>query len=182
MPRYVDIANFNPYSYGMEEKDLFKLSEWFHLIDRRRNLLDRLNEIDKILQNKPLIERIDETCAECRRGWIVNRREIHYIDGNHANHAHSNTAVVCPYCGAHILMSVATPKGIWEYKQKGMSNAQIGKLLCLSRERVRQLAAKYRPKKPQIIGEADIENKLNLYNIGNEVCIQKKELQTVGPS
>ena len=65
------------------------------------------------------------------------------VDGNPNNRASENLAMVCPRCGAHILLSRFASKDIWLLKATGLSNADIGRLLGLSRERVRQVCRKH---------------------------------------
>jgi|TARA_Y100000310_G_scaffold36889_1_gene34695 hypothetical protein len=89
-------------------------------------------------------ERFEKTCEECDHSSpIYNLDKIHYLDGDQSNKLHSNTAVICPRCESHIILSAYTPKDIWELKMKGMGNAEIGRLLGISRERIRQLCKKY---------------------------------------
>jgi transcriptional regulator with XRE-family HTH domain len=52
--------------------------------------------------------------------------------------------MVCPKCQSHILLSRFSPEEIWLIKARGLSYAEIGRLLNLSRERVRQLCKKYK--------------------------------------
>lgn len=51
--------------------------------------------------------------------------------------------MVCPQCRAHVLLSRYSPQDIWLLKTAGLSNAEVGRLLSISRERVRQLCNKY---------------------------------------
>ena len=115
----------------------------------------RLREIDRLLKNmvflkieSPLVN-LDLECSECHRKHIVNKDKVHHIDGNHANQTDSNTAIICPSCGIHILMSPATPAEIWRLKQKGLNNTEIGEYLGLSRERIRQILDKYKSTQPE---------------------------------
>jgi hypothetical protein len=117
-------------------------------------LWNRLREIDRSLKSilylkieSPLVK-LDLECAECHRKHIVNKDKVHHIDGNPSNQTDSNTALICPSCGIHILMSPATPAEIWRLKQKGLNNTEIGEYLGLSRERIRQILEKYKSTQP----------------------------------
>jgi len=72
--------------------------------------------------------------------------KVHHLDGDTNNESFGNLAMVCPKCQAHILLSRFTPKDIWLLKARGLSNAEVGRLLSISRERVRQLCKKYEAK------------------------------------
>lgn len=70
-------------------------------------------------------------------------REIIPLDGDPNNKAFGNLAIVCPRCYAHILLSRFSRQDIWLLKARGLSYAEIGRLLNLSRQRVRQLCQQY---------------------------------------
>jgi hypothetical protein len=92
------------------------------------------------------VEAEDKHCGEKHCGLahdIYYPGKVHHLDGNTTNNSFDNLAMVCPKCHAHILLSRFTPKDIWLLKARGLSNAEIGRLLDLSRERVRQLGKKY---------------------------------------
>jgi len=95
-------------------------------------------------------QRPDKFCEECsnhhrQKPAIYNIDEVHHLDGDNTNKSRGNTAIVCPRCECHIVLSPFTPKDIWGLKGKGMNNAEIGRLLGISRERVRQLCKRYQP-------------------------------------
>jgi DNA-directed RNA polymerase subunit RPC12/RpoP len=120
-------------------------------------LWSRLREIDRLLKSmiylkieSPLIN-LDLECAECHRKNVINKDKVHHIDGNSANQTDSNTAVICPSCGIHILMSPATPAEIWRLRQKGLNNTEIGDYLGLSRERIRQILDKFKSSQPDAL-------------------------------
>ena len=69
--------------------------------------------------------------------------KVHHLDGNTTNDSFDNLAMVCPKCQTHILLSRFSSEDIWLLKVRGLSNAEIGRLLNISRERVRQLCKKY---------------------------------------
>ena len=149
----------------MDERTFYSLPvRKRHLLERKedRQIAKGLDVLHKVMQLRDEIEkleveagikqteRFDKSCVECcsksRYGArIYNLNKIHYLDGDHSNKLHSNIAIVCPRCEGHILLSPFTPKDIWELKMKGMSNAEIGRLLGLSRERVRKLSKHYQP-------------------------------------
>jgi hypothetical protein len=72
--------------------------------------------------------------------------KVHHLDGDTDNESFGNLAMVCPNCQAHILLSRFDLEDIWLLKARGLSNAEIGRLLDISRERVRQLCEKYQAK------------------------------------
>lgn len=120
-------------------------------------LWSRLREIDRLLKSmiylkieSPMVN-LDLECAECHRRNIVNKDKVHHIDGNPSNQTDSNTAIICPSCGIHILMSPATPAEIWRLRQKGLNNTEIGEYLGLSRERIRQILDKYKSLQPEAV-------------------------------
>ena len=81
--------------------------------------------------------------SSCEGATLYYTGDIVPVDGNPNNKASENLAMVCPRCGAHILLSRFASKDIWLLKATGLSNADIGRLLGLSRERVRQLCKKH---------------------------------------
>ena len=70
---------------------------------------------------------------------------VHHVDGNPANNVAHNMAMVCPHCHTHILLARNTPDDVWDLRLRGLNNAHIGRLLGISRERVRQLLAQGNP-------------------------------------
>ena len=94
--------------------------------------------IDNKLANK--------SCAECLNAPVYYPGEPHHVDGDPDNNERGNLAMVCPRCQAHILLSRYSPQDIWLLKARGLSNAEVGRLLGISRERVRQLCKKYEAK------------------------------------
>ena len=91
---------------------------------------------------------VEGKCKEncCRSRLIYYPGKVHHLDGNLANSSFGNLAMVCPKCQAHILLSRFSPEDIWLLKARGLSNAELGRLLGISRERVRQLCKKYEAK------------------------------------
>lgn len=79
------------------------------------------------------------------------------MDRDPANNSPDNVAIICPHCGAHILKARFDLECIWLLKRRGMNNAQIGRLLGISRERVRQLYARYKAKLISL-SEANIDD------------------------
>ena len=93
--------------------------------------------------------RADKSCKECssyRTPPVYYPGEVHHLDGDTTNKSFGNLAMVCPQCKAHVLLSRFSPEDIWLLKARGLSNAELGRLLGISRERVRQLCKKYEEK------------------------------------
>jgi len=104
----------------------------------------------EIAAQKAAVEVLSERAQEYKvpdtSRWgpaVYNPREILPLDGNPNNKAFRNLEIVCPVCYAHIRLSRFSTQDIWLLKTRGLSNAEIGRLLDLSRERVRQLLKKY---------------------------------------
>ncbi|MFC2022745.1 sigma factor-like helix-turn-helix DNA-binding protein [Chloroflexota bacterium] len=83
----------------------------------------------------------DKLCNKRRYSPVVvyYPGKVHHLDGDMNNNVLGNLAMVCPKCQSHILLSRFSPQDIWLLKARGLNNAQIGKILGISRERVRQL-------------------------------------------
>jgi hypothetical protein len=109
-------------------------------------------ELRKLIMGE-LVEVEGKSCKE-NHGSLNNRDasvyypgKVHHLDGDTNNESFGNLAMVCPKCQAHILLSRFSPEDIWLLKARGLSNAEIGRLLEMSRERVRQLCKKYEEKR-----------------------------------
>lgn len=109
--------------------------------------IERIYRVHGINPEKGENIRADKFCVECgsRQKPIYNSEIVHFIDGNCHNTEHGNIAIICPQCESHILMSQFTSNDVFKLKMKGLSNAEIGRYLGLSRERVRQLIKKCEP-------------------------------------
>lgn len=113
---------------------------------------DLQRELQKLIMGEEMVEVTDKSCKEARcevnnrAGWVYYPGKVHHLDGDVNNEFFGNLAMVCPKCQAHILLSRFHPKDIWLLKARGLSNAEVGRLLNLSRERVRQLCKKYEAK------------------------------------
>jgi predicted transcriptional regulator len=84
--------------------------------------------------------------------------EIHHLDGDKTHNSDDNRAMICPNCEAHILLIRFSSEDIWLLKTKGLNNAQIGRLLGISRERVRQLIKRYQTKiNNTVLSESEIK-------------------------
>lgn len=79
----------------------------------------------------------DMSCQECRR-FPIYYPEVHHLDGNRQNNSPTNLVLVCPHCHAHFIFRLRH-EDIWILKIRGLSNAEIGKLLGISRQRVWQI-------------------------------------------
>lgn len=164
---FMDLYSKEFYSLSVRERHLLERKDDQRIIKvlKLYHLRHEIEELEAELGIKQT-ERVEKSCVECcstskhddfwKGTRIYNLDKIHYLDGDRSNKLHSNTAIVCPRCQAHILLSPFTPKDIWELKMKGMSNAKIGKLLGLSRERVRKLSKYYQPE-PIKVGNVDID-------------------------
>ncbi len=129
----------------IERKERQKFEQYMKLAQLRQEILGL--EIKAGIIHKA---RAGKSCKECGgKSPIFNLDKIHYLDGDRSNKLHSNIAIVCPRCEVHILLSPFTPKDIWELKMKGLSNAEIGRLLRISRERVGKLSKRYQPEPVQ---------------------------------
>jgi hypothetical protein len=118
---------------------------------------NRITEIEEELESEPTIRNIP--CLECERpeeAHIYNLDKIHHLDGNRSNRKHSNKAIVCPCCEAHILLSAHNPWDVWELKKKGVTNAAIARKLGTSRQQVGKLLKAYK-RPPRIAEEVDID-------------------------
>ena len=152
---FMDLDSKEFYSLSARKRHLLERKQdrhWAKVLDVMDKLRQLRDEIEKLEQEAGIrqTERVEKSCVECcsissHDARIYNLDKIHYLDGDRSNKLHSNTAIVCPRCEAHILLSSFTPRDIWELKMKGMSNAEIGRLLGLSRERVRKLSKHYQP-------------------------------------
>jgi len=108
-------------------------------------------ELKKLIMGE-LVEVEGKSCKE-NHGSLNNRDtsvyypgKVHHLDGDINNESFGNLAMVCPKCQTHILLSRFSPEDIWLLKARGLSNAEIGRLLDISRERVRQLCKKHEEK------------------------------------
>ncbi len=108
-------------------------------------------ELKKLIMGEP-VEVVGKSCnmQDCGRGnyRVVHHPvyypgKVHHLNGDTNNESFGNLAMVCPQCRAHILLSRFSPEDIWLLKAKSLNNAQIGRLLGISRERVRQLCKRY---------------------------------------
>jgi len=135
----------------LERKEDRQFAKMQDVLNKCRQLRDKIEKLE-VEAGIRQSERVEKSCKECNPRVappIYNLDKIHYLDGDHSNRLHSNMAILCPRCGGHILLSPFNPKDIWELKMKGMSNAWIGKLLGISRERVRKLSKRYQPEPVQ---------------------------------
>jgi hypothetical protein len=96
---------------------------------------------EKVVEGKSCHENY---CYEyCHDAQVYYPSKVHHLDGDHNNNSFSNLAMVCPSCKSHILLSRLSAENIWLLKTRGLNNAEIGRVLGISRERVRQLCNKY---------------------------------------
>lgn len=103
------------------------------------------------VEGKSCKENICSDCISRRDSPIYYPGKVHHLDGDITNDSFDNLAMICPQCQAHILLSRFSLVDIWLLKARGLSNAEMGRLLGISRERVRQLCKKYEAKQePEI--------------------------------
>lgn len=138
-----------------------------------RGVRNRIIEIEEELESEPTIKR-NIPCLECEapgEAHIYNLGKVHYLDGDRSNKSHSNKAIVCPCCEAHILLSAHSPWDIWELKRKGMNNAAIGRKLGISRQNVGKLLKAYR-RPPKVTDEVDIDELIKQYQAREREAIR----------
>jgi len=95
---------------------------------------------------KQILSRANGRCERC--GKLCKRLYVHHKDGNGSrsglpNHTIDNLIAVCQSCHMelHGITKLARNQKLLEYKQKypKMTNAALGRVFKLSRERVRQI-------------------------------------------
>ena len=113
--------------------------------------LDRLRrDIHTLaLRHNPNIENAE------RKAYYPGK--IVHLNDNNADNSWGNLAITCPCCEGLIMLSRYTPRDIWSLKARGLNYAEIGRILGLSRERVRQLCKRYEASSSQV----DIEDAVN---------------------
>ena len=160
--------NFPNYDRISEiEKELFELAPRLKMEQYYdEEAAAEADRLEKELNQAVMGEHVQvegEFCGELHCGSryaICYPGKVHHLDGNTTNDSFDNLAMVCPKCQAHILLSRFRPGDIWLLKARGLSNAEIGRLLNISRERVRQLCAKYEALQKSEIArlEANLDN------------------------
>jgi len=149
--------NFPDYNTIAEiEKKLSELAsrlenEGYFDEEAREKGRDLSKELARLVMGDP-VEVVGKSCEEnhCRGNKhdsaVYYPGKVHHLDGDTNNESFGNLAMVCPKCQTHILLSRFSPEDIWLLKVKGLSNAEVGRILGISRERVRQLCKKYEAK------------------------------------
>lgn len=148
--------------------------EKLELMEERNRLEERIRQISRLLDDldKGAAEKV---CLECMNtenlGYFQHRlttvyraQKFHHLDGDVSNKQHGNVAVVCPHCRVHIMLSRWAPEDIIRLRMQGMNNANVGRLLGISRERVRQLSSQYAPK-PQEPEEVDVDEMVRVVQL-----------------
>lgn len=87
-------------------------------------------------------------CQECGASPIYYP-EVHRLDGDRRNNLPSNIVLVCPGCKTHLTTRL-NHEDILILKMRGLSNAEIGRVLGISRERVRQVYKRYESELAQL--------------------------------
>lgn len=122
-------------------RDVSEQENQYRIDELRRELHDAIWSEDKgIATTKKISDGYHETTYAYYPG------SIKHLNGDTTDNSFSNLAMVCPCCDSLIMLSRFTPKDIWLLKTRGLNNAEIGRLLGISRERVRQLCKKYEAK------------------------------------
>ena len=167
MSIYIDIYLFQCYNPNMVMQRNYpdynriseienELQEICRRLERARyfdeEASDKEDDLEEELKQLIMGERVEVEGKSCREKHCRgNKRDsaiyypgkVHHLDGDTNNESFGNLAMVCPKCQAHILLSRYSPQDIWLLKAGGLSNAEVGRLLSISRERVRQLCKKY---------------------------------------
>jgi len=150
------------------------------VLQNAKALIGRILGSGRELRDSQLDE-INKSCKECKEYGgshiIYYLGNIHHLDGDTSNRSFGNLATVCPRCRSHILWSRFMPEDIWLLKKNGLNNAQIGKMLGLSRERVRQLCQGYRA--PQLYSQVDIDDLIRLAQSAERKQKAKGELKRI---
>ena len=110
----------------------------WHIDELRRKLHDEMWSDNK---GTATTKKISEGRYETTYAYYPG--SIEHLNGDTTDNSFGNLAMVCPCCGSLIMLSRFSPKDIWLLKTRGLNNAEIGRLLDISRERVRQLYKKY---------------------------------------
>jgi len=164
---YLDIFATPWYNFNMvmqrNSPGYNRISEIKNELQKIRRRLERTKYLDEEAENKGYdleeeleqlimgegVEVVGKSCREkhCHGSAIYYPGKVHHLDGDTNNESFGNLAMVCPDCHAHILLSRFSPEDIWLLRARGLSNAEVGRLLGISRERVRQLCKKYEAKR-----------------------------------
>lgn len=128
-------------------------------VERHRELIERWRAIKVLADKATRYEVPDTTCSDKRLVWSLDGTQAsqigcgaviyypggtYFADGDPANKAFWNQVMICPRCEAHILLSRVRPIDMWLLKAGGLSYAEIGRILKLSRQRVQQLCQQYK--------------------------------------
>jgi len=142
---YVDYATIAKVETQIENYRQQLRGDYFYLSPEVRDLE---NQVKKLVMGE-MIEVKDKECREphCANTRVCYPGIVHHLDGDISNESFGNLAMVCPKCQTHILLSRFAPEDIWLLKVRGLSNAEVGRILGLSRERVRQLCERYEAQK-----------------------------------
>lgn len=134
----IDISLLLIYNTPMEGTGNWKKQPHIEEIARHRQMLHNLVWSGE----KGITTTIKGLSFEDEHNYFYPGRTV-YLDGDDTDKSLGNQAMVCPCCEARILKSRLSPKGIWLLKAKGLSYAEIGRILEVSREWIRQLCNRY---------------------------------------
>jgi len=151
------------------EAHMLRTEEWYYDAEGRM----RLHQLQYELAELVIGCEVQLELNRCREpGCGVPRLQasvcypgrVHHLDGDPDNNQADNLAMVCPHCHTHILLSRYTHRDVWQLRMQGLTYAEIGRMLGISRERVRQLCNKYRSslKHAPIATEAYVESLVRL--------------------
>jgi len=107
-------------------------------------------------------------CEECGK-YPIYHPKVHHLDGDYRNNSASNLTLVCPFCNTHFILRFDR-EDIFILKMRGLSNAEIGRHLGISRERVRQLYNRG-------LARYDIDNLVKLALKRQEELLEQEKLE-----
>jgi len=116
----------------------------------------------------------DLRCRECGSQQVYYP-EVHRLDGNRKRNSPSNLVLVCPRCHTHFIFRF-NHEDILTLKMRGLSNAEIGRVLGISRERVRQVYRRYKSEIGQL-SEDKVDDLLRLVQYRQKMLIADRRLK-----
>lgn len=117
----------------------------------------------------------DLRCRECGSQQVYYP-EVHRLDGNRKRNSPSNLVLVCPRCHTHFIFRF-NHEDILILKIRGLSNAEIGRFLGISRERVRQIANRERVELDALSGHKTLDELVKLIQNRQEELMRAQKLR-----